>query len=102
MPAPRKEQRVVAAVARACDLLKAFHSQKESLRLRDLVVRTGLNKATAFRILQTLEQQGFIERCGPREYRSRFRAPGYVQGFNPHARPPVDIRDRGTGMRASR
>ncbi len=84
MPTARKEQPVVEAVARACDLLKAFHSQKESLRLRDLVVRTGLNKATAFRILQTLEKQGFIERCGPREYRSRFRLLGrgrYRIGF---------------------
>ncbi len=63
----------VEAVSRAFDLLEAFHAPGETLRLRDLVARTGLNKATAFRLLQTLEQRGIIERCGTREYRSRVR-----------------------------
>ncbi|MEN6534826.1 MAG: substrate-binding domain-containing protein [Bryobacteraceae bacterium] len=64
---------VVDAVMRACDLLDAFRSQGECLTLRELVQRTGMNKATAFRLLFTLERRGLVERCGRGEYRSRFR-----------------------------
>jgi len=60
----------VEAVVRACALLQAFRSEGELLRLRDLVARTGLSKATAFRILDTLVERGFIERVGDRQYRS--------------------------------
>jgi ribose transport system substrate-binding protein len=62
--------RPVEAVVRACALLEAFRSEGELLRLRDLVIRTGLSKATAFRIVDTLVDRGFIERVGGRQYRS--------------------------------
>ncbi len=60
----------VEAVVRACALLQAFRSEGELLRLRDLVTRTGLSKATVYRIVDTLVQRGFIERVGNRQYRS--------------------------------
>ena len=62
--------RPVEAVVRACALLQAFRIEGELLRLRDLVTRTGLSKATAFRIVDTLVDRGFIERIGNRQYRS--------------------------------
>jgi ribose transport system substrate-binding protein len=64
----------IEAVRRACELLKAFESDEEVLRLRDLVARTGINTTTAFRLLHTLEQQGFLERVRRHGYRSKIKA----------------------------
>jgi len=44
----------VEAVLRACSLLRAFRAEGELLGRRDLTARTGLSKATAFRVLNTL------------------------------------------------
>lgn len=63
----------VEAVARACDLLLAFNHEGEVLRLRDLVSRTGLNPATALRLLSTLEQRGMVQRIRKNEYRSNVK-----------------------------
>jgi ribose transport system substrate-binding protein len=60
----------VQAVRKACDLLKAFQTPAEVLRLGDLVSRTGINTTTAFRLLHTLEQQGLIEKVRRYGYRS--------------------------------
>ena len=67
------EPGLVEAVARACDLLLAFQREGEVLRLRDLVARTGLNPATALRLLGTLQQRGLVERIRKNEYRSNVR-----------------------------
>ena len=64
---------LVEAVLRACDLLEAFQSDGELVRLRDLVTRTGMNKTTAFRLLTTLEERGLVERVGARQYRSAIK-----------------------------
>ncbi|MBL8175726.1 MAG: helix-turn-helix domain-containing protein, partial [Bryobacterales bacterium] len=65
----------VQAVERACRLLKSFRQDNEVLRLRDFVERTGLHKATASRLLRTLEQEGLIERVGDAGFRSAVRVP---------------------------
>ncbi len=65
----------VQAVQRACRILQAFHAEGEVLRVRDLVLRTGLHKATDSRLLRTLEAEGFVERLGDDRFRSRVRAP---------------------------
>lgn len=64
---------IVEAVSRACDILEAFATETEALRLCDITSRTGLSKATAFRILYTLENRGLVEQCEPHIYRRRFR-----------------------------
>ncbi len=64
---------LVEAVARACDILEAFSGDGEALRLCDITARTGLSKATAFRILYTLEQRGLVEQGERHTYRVRFR-----------------------------
>ena len=64
---------IVESVARACELLAAFHYEGESLHLKDLVERTGLSYATAFRILYTLQQGGLVERVGDKAYRCNIR-----------------------------
>jgi ribose transport system substrate-binding protein len=63
----------VEAVARACDLLAAFHGPADLVGLGDLALRANLNKVTAFRILATLTAKGLVEKVGSRGYRSRFR-----------------------------
>jgi ribose transport system substrate-binding protein len=67
------ETYLVESVVRACDLLRAFHNEGEILRLRDLVSRTGLNPATALRLMQTLEHQGMVQLVRKNEYRSNLK-----------------------------
>lgn len=62
----------VAAVMRACSILRAFGQEGETLRLRDLVERTGLSKVTVHRIAGTLAAGGLLQRAG-RKYRSVIR-----------------------------
>jgi ribose transport system substrate-binding protein len=64
---------LVEAVSRACDVLEAFTTDSEALRLCDIMARTGLSKATAFRILFTLEHRGLIEQGERHTYRLRVR-----------------------------
>jgi len=60
-------------VLRACTVLRSFHLDGEVLRLRDLVTRTGLNKSTTLRLLQSLEKGGLVERMPNRQYRSKVK-----------------------------
>ncbi len=64
---------MVEAIWRACDVLEAFRSGEELLRLGDIASRAGLSKPTAFRILHTLERRGLIERAGNHEFRLAIR-----------------------------
>jgi ribose transport system substrate-binding protein len=64
---------IVESISRACDVLEAFRSDGEALRLCDVTSRTGLSKATAFRILFTLERRGLVEQSDDRTYRLRLR-----------------------------
>jgi ribose transport system substrate-binding protein len=59
----------IQAVAHAVDVLRAFGTPREVLRLKDIVDRTGLSKNTVFRLLYTLERTGLIEKVSAREYR---------------------------------
>ncbi|HKB09316.1 MAG TPA: IclR family transcriptional regulator [Vicinamibacterales bacterium] len=50
----------VDAAAKALDLLSAFSFREPRLSLADLAARTGIPRPTAFRLLTTLEQAGFV------------------------------------------
>jgi DNA-binding IclR family transcriptional regulator len=50
----------VDAAAKALDLLSAFSFREPRLSLADLAIRTGIPRPTAFRLLTTLEQAGFV------------------------------------------
>lgn len=58
----------VDAAAKALELLNVFSFKERRLSLSDLASRTGIPRATAFRLLSTLEQSGFIAKVGT-EYR---------------------------------
>ena len=50
----------VDAAAKALELLSVFSFREPRLSLADLANRTGIPRATAFRLLSTLEQSGFL------------------------------------------
>jgi DNA-binding IclR family transcriptional regulator len=50
----------VDAAAKALELLSVFSFREPRLSLADLAARTGIPRATAFRLLSTLEQSGFL------------------------------------------
>ncbi len=80
----RKNADLVQSVQRACQLLQAFRNEGEVLRLRELTARTSLHKATASRLMRTLEHEGLLERVGDDRFRSRVKVPAlrrYRIGF---------------------
>ena len=60
---------IVKSLVHAAQVLSAFHSEGEVLRLRDVVARTGFNKVMCFRLLYTLHTCGFLEKVGENQYR---------------------------------
>ncbi len=60
----------MGTVSKALDLLGLFSRTRPQAGLSEIARLSGLNKATAFRLLGELEAHGFVERAGPaREYR---------------------------------
>ena len=53
---------VLSSVAKALTLLDAFSAEKPELTLSELAKRAGAHKSSAFRLLATLEAQGFVEK----------------------------------------
>jgi ribose transport system substrate-binding protein len=70
-PSALRRGYTVNSVIRAATLLKCFASTAEILELRMLVERSSFNKATAFRLLETLVAAGLLERVGRQGYRLR-------------------------------
>lgn len=60
----------IQAVQRACDILKCFRQTQTALTLNDVVAKTELSRTTAFRLLNTLVDQGMIERFAKNQYRT--------------------------------
>jgi DNA-binding IclR family transcriptional regulator len=59
-PMPSAARYTVDAAAKALELLSVFSFREPRLSLADLAKRTGIPRATAFRLLSTLEQSGFL------------------------------------------
>lgn len=75
---------LIQSVAHAADVLRAFNTPTEILRLRDIVARTAHSKGIAFRLLYTLEKTGLVEKVGANQYRStvqRHRTRQYKIGY---------------------
>jgi ribose transport system substrate-binding protein len=60
---------VVKSVVHAAQVLSAFESHGEVLRLQDLVERTQLSRGMCYRLLCTLDSCGFVEKVSPSQYR---------------------------------
>lgn len=52
------------SVRKAIQLLEELARFKNPVPLRDLAHRTHLNKATAFRLLNSLREKGFVQKIG--------------------------------------
>jgi hypothetical protein len=90
MPKAEREPYVVRSVVHASQILRAFQSSAELLRLRDVVERTGFGKGMCFRLLHTLSHCGLLEKVDSTQYRhlrdqapealpNRLRRPGSGQ-----------------------
>jgi len=64
----------VTALVKGLRVLSAFSEQRRELRLVDVAELTGIPIATAFRLLRTLEEEGYIEQLDG----GRFRPGPYV------------------------
>jgi ribose transport system substrate-binding protein len=71
-----RDRSIANAVLRACDVLKAFRHERETLGLAELVERTRLSKTTAYRLVQSLVQGGLVDRVGKGVYATRFLPTG--------------------------
>jgi len=69
MPRSTSAPYVVRSVVHASQVLRAFQSSGEALRLRDVVQRTGLGKGLCFRLLHTLHHIGLVEKVDATRYR---------------------------------
>jgi DNA-binding IclR family transcriptional regulator len=61
-------RRGVTAVDRAFSIIESFRAGEESLSLRSLAARTGLNKATIIRLIASLEKAGCMNRLSHGAY----------------------------------
>lgn len=83
-----REPYIVRSVVHAAEILGAFQAPGESLRLRDIVERTGFGKGMCFRLLHTLHHCGLLEKVDASRYRltselrrrKRFRVGYAAQG----------------------
>ena len=75
MLSPDHNRYLIKSLARASRILSAFESAGETLRLRDVVQRTGFNKGMCFRFLYSLHQCGFLEKVGKNHYRLKAGTP---------------------------
>ena len=56
------------SVLRACAILRCFEQSRSNLALAQIAAETGLNKATAYRLLVTLVRGGMVERLSKNTY----------------------------------
>lgn len=66
---------LIKSIVSASQILGVFRFPGETLRLKEIIARSGFTKAKSFRLLYTLESCGFVERVEGNRYRSVIRAP---------------------------
>ncbi len=102
-PVAARPPYVVQSVVHAADILRAFQSRGEALRLRDVVERTGFGKGLCFRLIHTLRHCGLLEKVDDSRYRltseihrpKRFRigyaAPGHGSSFQREVQASLEL-----------
>ncbi len=68
-PRARRDLYLVKSLVHASEILWAFQHSGETLRLRDVMDRTGFGKGMCFRLLYTLHHCGFLEKVEGHRYR---------------------------------
>jgi ribose transport system substrate-binding protein len=69
VPRPRGDAYLVKSLVHATEILRAFQSPGETLRLRDVMDRTRFTKGMCFRLLYTLHYCGLVEKVDTHRYR---------------------------------
>jgi len=64
-----RDRYLVKSLVHASEILWAFQHSGETLRLRDVMDRTGFGKGMCFRLLYTLHHCGFLEKVEGNRYR---------------------------------
>src|SRR5947209_6243784 len=77
-----QDRYLVDAVLRACDVLEAFQSDGELLRISEIAERTRLPRPTVLRLLYTLERRGLVARVGRHHYRLGYGSHTSEFGFS--------------------
>lgn len=72
-PTRTRDPYLVKSLVHASQVLAVFQASGETLRLRDIAARSGLNKGMVFRLLYTLEKCGMVEKIGDNQYQSCLR-----------------------------
>jgi ribose transport system substrate-binding protein len=73
-----------ASVSKACAILDLLERKRGPLRLTDIALSTGMNKATCLRIVRTLLAHGIVDKTPKNEYITllrRGRGPIYRIGY---------------------
>lgn len=63
-------------VSRACTLLRELNDERHALTLSEIVERTGIERTICFRLLRTLEGEGFLRRAERHKYASNLQILG--------------------------
>jgi DNA-binding IclR family transcriptional regulator len=63
-PAGRRDGGQISAVAKALTVLDGFDGAAAAIGVSEVARRVGLSKSTVFRLLSSLEAQGYVERRG--------------------------------------
>lgn len=73
MPFAKKSGYQLETVSRACALLRELSEDRKQLSFTEIVQRTGMEQTACFRLLRTLEHEGFLRRSGRHKYVSNLR-----------------------------
>ena len=89
----KSDKSVVQSLAKGFLVLQAFTSEEPELVLADIARRTGLDKGTTFRLLNTLVMLGYVERVDDTR-RFRLSLKCLDLGFNAIARSDLRTQSR--------
>ena len=64
---------ILQSVSRACTLLRELNDEGHALSLSEIMERTGMERTICFRLLRTLEHEGFLRRAERLRYTSNLR-----------------------------
>lgn len=76
-----KPRHNLETVSRACALLREFGDEGQTLSLTEILKRTGMERTICFRLLHTLESEGFLRRAELRKYASNLHVRIGTLGF---------------------
>lgn len=88
--APENQKNVVQSVAKAFAVLKAFDASLPELTISEVAARAGLDRGTAFRLVHTLCQLGYLAPV-PRGRRYRLTLKCLELGYTPLARADLKM-----------